>query len=169
MSQDKRQLECGMYEGEVENYGIMKNSKGEPNAFIKFKINKGEGQGFAELTWFGGLSDKVGEKAKKSPAAYTISTLLDCGFKGKEVEDLALGTSGDTIDLGRVMAITIEDNLYNDVVSSRIKWINPVGSTGKMETMGKDEVTTKINSSALRAMLLKEKEAKPTIPEGLDF
>ena len=70
MSQDKRQLECGMYEGEVENYGIMKNSKGEPNAFIKFKINKGEGQGFAELTWFGGLSDKVGEKAKKSPAAY---------------------------------------------------------------------------------------------------
>ena len=169
MSEDKRQLSAGTYEGEVEDYGISKNGKGDPQAFVKFKIMKGEGEGFAELTWYGGLSNSKKPEAKKSPAEYTIATLLDLGFKGMEVEDLATGPHGNSIDPGRVMSLTIEDNLYEDKLYSRIKYINALGAGGPKK-LTKEELTGKTDTSALRAILLKEKANRPDNPaDGIGF
>jgi hypothetical protein len=164
MSEDKRQLAPGSYEGTIEDYGISKNSKDKPQAFIKFKIMKGEGQGFAELTSYGGLSEVVAEGKKKSPAERTITVLLDCEFSGMNPTDLASGRQGGTIALGKAMALTIQDNDYKDVLRSQIAFVNPLGGGG-MKTLSKDEVEGKVNTSALRAILLKQKENRPT--EGM--
>lgn len=161
MSEDKRVIGAGEHLGECVDYGISKNSKGEPQAFLKFKINKGEGLGFCHLTWFGGLSDKIPQGKEHPPAHYTVKTLLDCGFQGQEVEDLAGGIDANVIPGGRTMQLTIEDNLYEDKLSSRIKWINIVGAGGPKK-MSKEELVGKTNTSALRAMLLKEKQNRPT-------
>ncbi len=169
MSEDKRQLSAGTYEGEIEDYGISKNSKGDAQAFIKFKIMKGEGEGFAELTWYGGLSNAKKQDAKKSPAEYTIATLLDCGFKGMEVEDLATGPHGNSIDPGRVMSLAIEDNDYEGKIYSRIKYINALGAGGPKK-LTKEELTGKTDTSALRAILMTEKPNSPDNPsDGIGF
>jgi len=159
VNEDKRVLMAGNYIGTIEDYGISKSSKDEPQAFIKFKVEKAQGEGFAELTWFGGLSEKVREGKTNSPAHYTIKTLLDCGFKGMEVEDLANGPAGGTIEFGKEMSLVVEDNLYKEVLRSQIKWVNKLG--GGMKSLSKEELVGKTNTSSLRAMLLKEKASRP--------
>jgi len=158
--EDKRVIQAGHYIGAIDDYGISTNQKGDAQVFIKFKINKGEGQGYADLIWFGSLSDKKKPEAKKSPAQYTISTLLDCDFSGQEVEDMAGGPANEVLRLGKEMALEIEDNQYNDKLTSRIKWVNIIGAGG-VKRVSKEELTGKTNTSALRAMLLKEKETRP--------
>jgi hypothetical protein len=160
--EDKRVIQAGYYEGSVEDYGISNNSKGDLQAFIKFKIKKDDGEGFVSLTWFGGLSEKIAPGKDKSPASWTIHTLLDCGFKGQEAEDLAGGITSGVIDPGREMALTVQDNTYNDKLTSRIAWVNIIGSGGGQKNLSKEELTGKINSSSLRAMLLKERQNRPS-------
>lgn len=159
--EDKRVLDAGSHIGAVEDYGISESSKKQPQAFIKFKISKGEGNGFATLTWFGGLSETVPQGKENSPAHYTVKTLLDCGFSGQEVEDLAQGVTSGVISHGKEMALEIEDNEYEGVIRSRIKWVNPIGAGGPKK-MKKEELAGKTNTSALRAMLLKEKANRPS-------
>ncbi len=158
---DKRVLPPGQYIGTVEDYGISKTKQDQPQAFIKFKINKGEGLGFANLMWFGGLSEKVPQGKENSPAHYTVKTLLDCGFRGMEVEDLAQGVASNIIPHGKEMSLTIEDNEYEGVLRSRIQWVNVIGAGGPKK-MKREELEGKTNTSALRAMLLKEKQNRPT-------
>lgn len=159
--EDKRTIPAGQYIGTIEDWGISKSSKDVPQAFIKFKINKGEGLGFANLTWFGGLSEVVPKDKQNSPAHWTVKTLLDCGFSGQEVEDLAMGIDGGSLVVGKEMALTIQDNEYDDKLTSRIQWVNVVGGGGPKK-MSKEELSGKTNTSALRAMLLKEKANRPT-------
>lgn len=159
--EDKRVLPAGSYIGSIEDYGISESKSKQPQAFIKFKVNKGEGEGFANLTWFGGLSEKVPKDKDNAPAHYTVKTLLDCGFSGQEVEDLAQGIASGVIPHGKEMALEIEDNEYEGVTRSRIKWVNVIGARGPKK-MSKDELAGKTNTSALRAMLLKEKQNRPS-------
>lgn len=158
--EDKRVIPAGQYLGSIEDFGISKSSKDQPQAFIKFKINKGERLGFCNLTWFGGLSEKVPQGKENSPAHWTVKTLLDCGFTGQEVEDLALGVEGNSLQLGKEMSLTIQDNEYEDKLTSRIQWVNVVGGGGPKK-MSKEDLAGKTNTSALRAMLIKEKESRP--------
>ncbi len=169
MSEDKRVLGAGQYVGTIEDYGISESKESKaPQAFVKFKIMKGEGDGFAELTWFGGFSNEIKEGNKKSPAQWTVSTLLDCGFSGQEVEDLSTGPEGKTLELGKEMSLVVEDNDYKGVVRSRIKWVNRLGAGGPKK-VSKDELSGKMNTSALRAMLLKGRENMPPQEEDIPF
>lgn len=158
--EDKRQLPAGSYIGKIEDYGIFKKDE-KASAFIKFKIDKGPGQGFAELTWFGSLSTIKKETAKKSPMEYTVTTLLDCGFSGADIEDLATGPGNETLKLGTEMSLEIEDNIYQDKQTSRIKYVNVLGAGG-LKRATKEEVAGTVDTSAFRAMLLKGKENRPT-------
>lgn len=159
--EDKRVIPPGQYIGAIEDYGISKSSKDQPQAFIKFKINKGEGEGFVNLTWFGGLSEKVPQGKEKSPAQWTVGTLLDCGFKGQEIEDLAFGPAGESIQLGKEMSVTVQDNEYEGKLTSRIQWVNVLGGGGPKK-MSKEDLAGKTNTSALRALLLQEKQNRPS-------
>lgn len=160
MSQDKRQLPQGNYVGKIEDYGIFKKDD-KASAFIKFKIDKGEGNGFAELTWFGGLANTKKEGAKKTPMEYTVTTLLDCGFSGADIADLATGPGNEVLKLGTEMALVVEDNLYNDELTTRIKYVNVLGAGGlKRATV--EELAGKVDTSAFRAALLKGKENRPS-------
>lgn len=159
-AEDKRILPEGYYTGTIEDYGISKTTKDQAQAFIKFKIRKGEGEGFAMLTWYGSLSEKVPQGKENAPAFYTVKTLLDCGFKGDEVEDLAQGITSGVIEKGKEMQLTVQDNLFNDKLTSRIAWVNIIGSGGA-KSLSKEELVGKTNTSALRALLLKEKANRP--------
>ena len=116
------------------------------------------------MTWYGGLSEKIAEGKKKSPAERTITVLLDCGFNGMNVTDLASGRHGKTLGLGAAMSLTIQDNEYEGVVRSQIAFVNPLGGGG-IKSISKEETEGKVNASALRAILLKEKANRPT--EGM--
>ena len=170
MGEDKRTLVAGFYDGEIVDYGIKlaKKEGGDPQAFIKFRIKKGDGEGHAELTWFGGLSNKIGSNAKRSPMSYTVSTLLDCGFKGNDTDDLAMGPANEVLAIGNLMSLTVEDNDYDGKTTSRIKYVNPLGSSG-IKRATPDELNGKIDSSAFRAMLLQQKENKPSEDGGPGF
>ena len=161
MSEDKRQLPQGNYVGKIEDYGVSNSKAGKAQAFIKFKIDKGPGEGYAELTWFGGLSNEVAQGKKRSPMSRTVETLLDCGFKGNDTDDLATGPGNEVLKLGTEMSLTIQDDEYEGVLRSKIAWVNVVGAGG-VKRATKEELAGKIDTSAFRAMLLKGKETRPT-------
>lgn len=163
MSEDKRVVPAGDYEGTIEDYGINTTSKGDPQAFIQFKVNKGEGNGFTNLTWFGSLSTKKLNNSDKSSADYTVGTLASCGFSGNEVEDLCGGKASGVLKVGTKMSLHIEDNDYNDKVTSRIKYVNHPG--GGLKKLAKGDLEGKLNTSQLRAILLKERANQPS--EGM--
>jgi hypothetical protein len=172
VSEDKRILNAGDYEGAIEDYGIKSTTKGDPQVFIQFKVNKGEGQGFANLTWYGGLSTNKSDKVDKSPAEYTVETLIACGFSGGDVEELCGGIASNSLKVGTKMSLHIEDNNYNEKITSRIKYVNRPGSG--IKRLGKADLDGKLNTSKLRAILLQEKsqqpsEGMPTTEEDLPF
>ena len=158
-----RQLEPGRYDGKISNYGMSNTQAGSKQAFITFDIAKPEG-GNVELTWYGSLNPKPKEEGGKAASEWTIATLLDCGFSSQAIEILAAGPDGNSIELGKVMTLVVEDNVWKEQTNSRIKFINVPGTSPGPKRVTVDEVATSPEATALRAQLMR---ARQTVKTGV--
>lgn len=161
-------VDAGYYNGKIVDYGISEaRSSGQPQAFIEFEVIDGvlDGQPCStppRLKWFGGLATKASKEGDTPPIEWTVKTLLDCEFSSEAVENMAAGPASECLKIGHEMSLTIEDNEWDGKVSSRIKWVNIKGSTGAAKKMSHEEAAGKLNTSALRAVLLREKQKRAT-------
>jgi hypothetical protein len=153
---------AGVYEGKLVDYGISETQHGDAQAFIVFEI---EHEGPKRLTWYGLMNTKAKTEGKKAPIEFTVKTILDCGFTGEAIENMAAGVQAACFPIGKVMNLTIVDNEYinsagNEVVTSKVQWVNVPGEGG-VKRIDQATASTKINTGALRAELLKQRGNQP--------
>jgi hypothetical protein len=159
-----RQLDPGRYDGKIVDYGMSKTKAGDSQAFIMFNIEKPEG-GSVELTWYGSLNPKPKEEGGKAPSEWTIATLLDCGFSSSSIEILAAGKDGNSLEVGKMMTLSVQDNVWDGNTTSQIRFVNILGSTPGPKRVSVDDACKLPESGALRAQLLRAR-AGATAPKS---
>ncbi len=153
-----RLLDPGTYRGKIVGYGISQTLSGSNQAFVTFEVPLQAG-GSVKISWYGGLSVDA-KPGKKAPAEYTLATLLDCGFEGEGVEVIAGGPDSNSLPLGREMDLVVEDNVYEDKVSSRIKYVNDPNVSRGPKSVSFDDASKSLNVGSLRAVLLRKKQER---------
>ncbi len=161
-----RKINPGSYDAKIVDYGLTETKNNKPMAFVTFGIQDAQ-DSYVELTWRGLLDPKPSAEGKKAPSEYTVKTLLDCGFKGESIENMAAGKDSNIIDIGHEMTVVVEDNEYDGETYSQIRWVNIKGETHGPSRMTQDQASAKLPTGALRAQLMKARQEKATGTETL--
>lgn len=110
-------ITAGVYEGEIETYGLMKTKQDKPMVAIDFKIIVDGHEDF--IRWFGSLNAGMAREI-------TTKTLADLGYKKNTLDDFANGMG---LDQSRKYFLTISIDEYNGKRRNKVDWINLVKST----------------------------------------
>jgi len=105
-------IPTGVYEGEIETYGIMKTKQGKPMVAVDFKIEVDGHEDF--IRWFGSLNAGMAREI-------TTKTLADLGYKETTLTSLADGCG---LDNTRKYFLTISVDEYQGKRRNKIDWIN---------------------------------------------
>ncbi|MGH2612073.1 MAG: hypothetical protein ACRDFB_03365 [Rhabdochlamydiaceae bacterium] len=155
----------GIYQGEIKDYGISQTKGGDKQAFMIFEI-KDDADISYRLTWYGLLNPVAKNPGSRAPLEFTVKVLLDCGFDGMDLTVIAGGIESNSIPLDRKMSLTIEDNEWEGNVTSKIRFVNPLGFSTGPNRVSFETVTQTLDVNALRAELLKQRESRPAVPKN---
>lgn len=155
---------AGTHKGTIADYGISKTQKDKPQVFIQFDLAEGK-----RLTWYGLLDAVASDPSKKAPLEITVKTLLDCGFAGETIENLAAGKDSNLLEIGKEFDLVVKDNTYNGETKSQIAFINVPGYILGAQRMSPEDASKTLNSGSLRAELIRQRKiagGKPNTPKS---
>lgn len=148
---------AGTHKGTISDYGMSKTQKDKPQIFIRFDLAEGK-----KLTWFGGLDAVASDPSKRAPLEMTVKTLLDCGFSGDAIENLAAGKDSNLLQIGLERDLVVKDNHYNGDVTSQIAFINDPNYVPGFAKMTAEDASKVTNTGSLRAELMRQRKQKTT-------
>lgn len=144
----------GTYLGRVNDWGITKNKKGDPQVIIELMNEAGE-----KITWFGSFNG--GAKL------ITIETLVKCGFRGDDLSVLADDEKTTALDKEKDILFNVADEFYNGKNYRKVKWISDPNETRGPKRMNKKEAGQDLASLNLKG-ILKEVQAEIKDTNGFD-
>lgn len=138
----------GNFKGNVIDYGVNETKEGLPQVFIVFNVpelNK-------KMTWYGSFKSEQSREI-------TVKAILNCGFTGKSIADLAGGKEAKVLDEHKELELNIDEQEYNGKVQERIQWINvPYAVKNKLS---KAEAISKMSGMNLEGLMYKIRSEVP--------
>jgi hypothetical protein len=140
-------------------FGTSKN--GGEQVGMQFEIISGPEAG-RRVPWYGSFSEKLGERAKKTPAQRTIESLRLCGFKGNDLANMP------SQELNQEVSITVEHNEWEGKITCRVQWVNEPGSGGvrMANPLGQTELRRFAASMKTKVAGIGEIAGKPAVREA---
>lgn len=151
-------IKPGTYKGaKIKDYGFTQKEGKTPSVMVQFEFED-EGR-TKEISWFGSFNGG----ARK----YTVDTLVKVlGYEGTDGSDIAAGSGSKVLKEDREYDLVIDDNTYNNVTRSQVKFINIAGQTRQVEKLAKDKAPTIIGGMNLAGDFLSVKSTLPNNPES---
>lgn len=150
-------MQPGTYKAKIKDYGYSQKEGKDPSAMVQFKLDDGN-----TITWFGSFNGGA--------RPITVKTLIETlGFSSDNPEDLYKGAGSMILNEDREYDLVIEDNTWNGVTKSRIKYINISGQTRTIEKLDAAGTKVAIGGLKLKADFLAAKKNAKKENEDIPF
>ena len=151
-------MQPGTYKAKIKDYGYSQKEGKDPSAMVQFYLADDPQH---TITWFGSFNGGA--------RPITVKTLVETlGFSTDNPEDLYKGIGSFVLNEDREYDLVIEDNTWNGVTRSKIKYINISGQTRTMEKLDKSQTKVAIGGLKLKADFLAAKQSLPKEKDDSD-
>lgn len=143
-----KELQANQYQAKIIDYGIGEAKTGTPQVMVLLEILDIDNDRH-EATWYGFLTENA--------MPHTLKTLLQLGFRGNDIETLAEGVLGNTLNVDNPVLATIErEAKQGDPTKTfaKVKWLNPMGGSAFRAKLSRQEAKQKLGALNVKGALL---------------